>query len=211
MAGMRRRRRLLTTETPAMKLPIAILRCLALGAIALAAFPAVAAEYAPYLGHVSAQFAVSHLDISYVHGRFDKINVTIDFDPAAKTGRVLVVVDPDSIDTGNRSIDNVLRTDQFLDTAAFTEIRFASERFVFEGDKLVAVDGRLWLHGVDRPLRLEAERFVCKDVTLGLAKKPVCGGAFHASLKRTDFGMTRFIPDVGDEVRLDIGVEASPR
>jgi len=157
------------------------------------------------------QFAVSHLDISYVRGRFDKINVTIDFDPAAKTGRTVVTVDPDSIDTGNRQIDSVLRTDQFLDTAAFPEIRFASERFVFEGDKLVAIEGRLWLHGVERPLRLEAERFVCKDVTLGLAKKPVCGGAFHASFKRTDFGMTRFIPDVGDEVRLDIGIEASPR
>jgi polyisoprenoid-binding protein YceI len=195
-----------------MKVPFRIFRSsLALCMLGGAAFPAGAAEYALYLGHVSVQFAVSHLDISYVRGRFDKISVTIDFDPAAKAGKVLVVVDPDSIDTGNRQIDNVLRTDQFLDTAAFTEIRFASERFVFEGDALVAVDGRLWLHGVDRPLRLDADRFVCKDVALGLAKKPVCGGVFHAALKRTDFGMTRFIPDVGDEVRLDIGVEASPR
>ena len=159
------------------------------------------AEYGLYLGHVSVQFAVSHLDISYVRGRFDKITVTIDFDPAAKTGKVVVIVDPDSIDTGNRSIDNVLRTDQFLDTAAFTEIRFASERFVFEGDKLVAVEGRLWLHGVDRPLRLDAERFVCKDVALGLAHRQVCGGAFRASLKRSDFGMTRFVPDVYDPPR----------
>jgi polyisoprenoid-binding protein YceI len=194
-----------------MKLSLPVLRCLALGALAAAALPAAAAEYGLYLGHVSVQFAVSHLDISYVRGRFDKINVTIDFDPAAKTGKAVVIVDPDSIDTGNRQIDNVLRTDQFLDTAAFTEIRFASERFVFEGDKVVAIEGRVWLHGVDRPLRLDAERFVCKDVALGLAKKPVCGGAFHASLKRSDFGMTRFIPDVGDEVRLDIGIEASPR
>ena len=194
-----------------MKLPFEVLRWLALGALAAAAFPAAAAPYGLYLGHVSVQFAVSHLDISYVRGRFDKIAVTIDFDQAARTGRVVVTVDPDSIDTGNRQIDNVLRTDQFLDTVAFTEIRFASERFVFEGDKLVAVEGRVWLHGVERPLRLEAERFVCKDVALGLAHRRVCGGAFHASLKRTDFGMTRFIPDVGDEVRLDIGVEASPR
>ena len=194
-----------------MKPSLALLRCFALSGLVAVASPATAAEYGLYLGHVSVQFAVSHLDISYVRGRFDKINVTIEFDPAAKTGRVVVTVDPDSIDTGNGQIDSVLRTDQFLNTAAFPEIRFASERFVFEGDKLAAVDGRLWLHGVERPLRLEAERFVCKDVALGLAKKAVCGGAFHASLKRTDFGMTRFIPDVGDEVRLDIGIEASPR
>jgi polyisoprenoid-binding protein YceI len=194
-----------------MKLRLTILRWLSLAALGVAAAPVTAAEYALYLGHASVQFAVSHLDISYVRGRFDKMTVTIDFDPAAKTGKVVVVVDPDTIDTGNRSIDNVLRTDQFLNTTAFTEIRFASERFVFEGDKLAAVEGRVWLHGVERPLRLEAERFVCKDVALGLAHKQVCGGAFHASLKRSDFGMTRFLPDVGDEVRLDIGVEASPR
>jgi len=193
-----------------MKLPFEVFRWLALCVLGAAAIPAAAVQYGLYLGHVSVQFAVSHLDISYVRGRFDKIAVTIDFDPAAKTGRVVVTVDPDSIDTGNRQIDNVLRTDQFLDTVAFTEIRFASERFVYEGDKLVAVEGRLWLHGVERPLRLTAERFVCKDVTLGLAKKAVCGGAFHASFKRSDFGMTRFLPDVGDEVQLDIGVEASP-
>ena len=138
-----------------------IFRSLALAALGVLAAPVLAAEYALYLGHASVQFAVSHLDLSYVRGRFDKINVTIDFDAAAKSGKVVVVVDPDSIDTGNRQIDNVLRTDQFLDTAAFAEIRFASERFVFDGDKLVAVEGRLWLHGVDRPLRLEAERFVC--------------------------------------------------
>ena len=91
------------------------------------------------------------------------------------------------------------------------EIRFASERFVLEGDRLVAVDGRLWLHGAERPLRLTVERFVCKDVAAGLLRQHVCGGVLHASLKRSDFGMTRFLPDVGDEVRLDIGVEASPR
>jgi len=190
---------------------VIIARCLAGVWIAACAVPSSAAEYALYQGHASVQFAVSHLDLSYVRGRFDKLTVTIDFDPAAKTGQVVVVVDPDSVDTGNRQIDNVLRTDQFLDTAAFSEIRFASERFVFEGDKLVAVEGRVWLHGVERPLRLDADRFVCKDVALGLVHRQVCGGEFHGSLKRTDFGMTRFIPDVGDEVRLDIGVEASPR
>jgi polyisoprenoid-binding protein YceI len=105
----------------------------------------------------------------------------------------------------------VLRSDQFLDSAAFSEIRFAGERFVFDGDRLTAVDGRLWLHGVERPLRLTVERFVCKDVALGIVTRRVCGGAFRASFRRSDFGMTRFLPDVGDEVRLDIGVEASPR
>ncbi len=179
--------------------------------LAASAPPCAAADYAPDASHTSIHFTVSHRDITYVRGHFAKIAVTVQFDEASKTGATVVVVDPDSIDAGNRVIDNVVRSDQFLNTAAFPEIRFASERFVVEGDRLTAVDGRLWMHGVERPLRLTVERFVCKDVATGLARQHVCGGAFRASFKRSDFGMTRFLPDVGDEVRLDIGVEASPR
>ncbi len=173
--------------------------------------PCAAADFAPDASHTSIYFAVSHRGITYVRGRFGTIAVTVQFDEAAKTGTTLVTVDPDSIDTGNRVIDEVVRSNQFLDTAAFPEIRFASERFVVEGDKLVAVDGRLWLHGAERPLRLTVERFVCKDVAAGLIRQHVCGGTFRATVKRSEFGMTRFLPDVGDEVELEIGVEASPR
>jgi len=186
-------------------------RSLAIAVLVASPLPSAAAEFAADASHTSIHFTVGHRDITYVRGRFAKIAVAVQFDEATKTGTTVVVVDPDSIDTGNRVIDNVVRSDQFLDTAAFTEIRFASERFVVEGDRLAAVDGRLWLHGIERPLRLTVERFVCKDVAAGLLRQHVCGGVFHASLKRSDFGMTRFLPDVGDEVRLDIGVEASPR
>lgn len=187
------------------------MHAIALAGLVAAALPCAAAEYAVYLGHVSIHFAVSHEDISFVRGRFDKISVAVQYDEGVQSGAAVITVDPDSIDTGNRSIDNVLRSDQFLDAAAFPEIRFASERFVFDGDKLVAVEGRLWLHGVERPLRLTVDRFVCKEVSAGIVRRHVCGGAFRTSFKRSDFGMTRFIPNVGDEVRLDIGIEASPR
>ncbi len=190
---------------------LSTLRSLAAAVLVASALPAAAAEFAADASHTSIHFTVSHRDITYVRGRFGKITVSVQFDEATKSGTTIVVVDPDSIDTGNRVIDNVVRSDQFLDTAAFTEIRFASERFVVEDGRLVAVDGRLWLHGIERPLRLDVERFVCKDVAAGLLRQHVCGGTFRASFKRSDFGMTRFLPDVGDEVRLDIGVEASPR
>ena len=78
-----------------------------------------AADWAVNTDHLSVNFAVSHFDISHVHGRFGKIAATVQFDPDAKTGLVVVTVDADSIDTGNRSIDDgVLRSDQFLDAAA---------------------------------------------------------------------------------------------
>ena len=131
------------------------------------------------------------------------------FDPAAKTGALDIRVDPNSLDTGNRTLDQVLRSDQYLDTAHYGDVRFAGSGFVFEGDRLAAIDGTLILHGVARPVRLAAQRFACKEVRLGLAGHYVCGGEFATTIKRSDFGMTRFLPDVGDTVELSISVEAT--
>ena len=188
-----------------------LLRSVLGGFLAAFASAGVAADWAVNTDHVSVNFAVSHFDISYVHGRFGKIDVSVQFDPDAKAGQVVVTVDANSIDTGNRVLDGVLSSEQFLDAAANPEVRFVSERFVFDGDRLAGVDGTLLLHGVQRPLRLTVDRFVCKDVAAGIVRRFTCGGEFHTAFKRSDFGMKRSLPDVGDEVRLDIGVEAARR
>ena len=160
----------------------------------------------PY--HAAVYFAVGHNDISYVRGRFGRLRGTIQYDAEARSVSMVVSVDTGTIDTGNSGVDNVLRSDQFLDADRNPEVHFVGDRLVFDGDRLIAVDGKLTLHGVERPLRLNVKRFVCKDVPLGLAHRYVCGGDFEARLKRSDFGMTRFLPEVADEVELFISGEA---
>jgi polyisoprenoid-binding protein YceI len=168
-----------------------------------------AAEFALDASHTAVHFAVSHFDISLVRGRIAKVTGTVQFDPEAKSGAVDLRIDPDAIDTGNRTLDQILRSDQFLDTARTGDARFGASRFVFEGDRLVAVEGTLILRGIARPVRLVVQRFTCKDVKAGIVSRYVCGGEFQATLKRSEFGMTRFLPDVGDAVELAISVEAT--
>jgi polyisoprenoid-binding protein YceI len=190
--------------------PIIAVTSLVSGALLLAFAPASrAATFEADRSHMTVYFAVSHFDISYVRGRFAKIDANVQYDPEARTGTVAVTVDPASIDTGNETLDGVLRGAQFLDAGQHPEIRFVSERFEFADSRLAAVDGKLWLRGVQQPLRLVAERFVCKDVRAGIATRHVCGGAFRAAFKRSAFGMTQFLPAVGDEVELAISVEAT--
>jgi polyisoprenoid-binding protein YceI len=184
-------------------------RLLGLSGLMLLAGAGTAAEYKLDPAHTAVYFAVPHYDISLVRGRIRGIKGTVEFDPAAKRGAIDVLVDADSLDTGNSTLDQVLRSDQYLDNAKWGEVRYASSRFVFDGDRLTAIEGTLVLHGVARPLRLATERFTCKDVHLGLATRHVCGGEFTATLRRSDFGMTHFLPDVGDAVMLTIGVEAT--
>ena len=170
-----------------------------------------AADFALDASHTAVYFAVPHYDISLVRGRIAKLAGTVRFDAAAKTGALDIRVDADSLDTGNRTLDQILRSDQYLDTARFGDVRYAGSGFVFDGDRLVAIDGTLILHGVARPVRLAAQRFTCKEVKLGLIGHHVCGGEFTTTIKRSDFGMTRFLPEVGDTVELSISVEASVR
>ena len=177
----------------------------------LGAWPGVggAANFALDTSHTAVHFAVSHFDVSYVRGSFRKISGMVRFDPAAKTGAVDVRIGLDSVDTGNATLDQVLRSPQFLDTGQIDEARFAGDGFVFAGDTLAAIDGSLVLHGILRPLRLVAQRFTCKDVRAGIISRRVCGGEFRATISRSAFGLTRFLPDVGDAVLLTIDVEAA--
>jgi polyisoprenoid-binding protein YceI len=178
-------------------------------AFTLAVSPRAAAEeYSLDTYHTSVHFAVSHNDISYVRGRFAKLRGSVQYDAQARTGAMVISVQTNSIDTGNTAVDNVLRSEQFLDADRYPEVHFASDRFVVEDGKLIAIEGKLTLHGVQRPLRIEARRFICREVPLGLLRRFVCGGDFRAVLKRSEFGMTRFLPEVGDEVELEISGEA---
>lgn len=160
--------------------------------------------------HTTVHFGASHFDRTTVRGRFNKLDGRIIYDPATGAGAIDFTVDTDSVDSGNRSLDGVLRSAQFLDAQTFPVARLQANRFIVEGGKLVAVEGTFSLHGVTQPLRLEADRFSCGQTVLFGVRRDVCGGDFHATLTRSAFGMTRFLPDVSDTVTLQISVEASP-
>lgn len=178
----------------------------------LGAVPAQAAStnYTVDPTHTSVYFGVSHFDRTTVRGRFGKIDGRIVYDPATGAGSVDFTVDTDSVDSGNRSLDGVLRSAQFFDSQNFSYARFQANRFVTEGGRLLAIEGSFTLHGVTQPLRLEADRFSCGQTVLFGIHRDVCGGDFHATFARSAFGMTRFLPDVGDTVTLQISVEAAP-
>jgi polyisoprenoid-binding protein YceI len=187
-----------------------LLRCL-LPALWLGACPGAvaAAQFELDPSHTSIHFAVSHFGISMVRGRIAGLSGTVAFDPQARTGDIDIRIDGDRIDTGNRTLDQILRSDQFLDTARTGDARFGGARFVFDGERLAAVEGTLILHGVAQPVRLDAQRFTCKDVRAGIVSRHVCGGEFRTVISRSAFGVTRFLPDVGDEVELVVSVEAT--
>ena len=166
----------------------------------------------PIHSHVG--FALDHLGIATIHGRFDKFSGKFTVDRAAKTGSIDLTIETASVDTNDsdrgtraRTRDEHLRSADFFNAAEFPRMSYKSTNVVFAADNPTAVEGTLTLLGVTKPVMLKLERFKCNPATA--TAKERCGGDATGKLKRSDFGMSRGIPSIGDELALTIGFEAN--
>ena len=174
--------------------------------LALAA-PAYSNTYAIDPTHTSVIYEISHFGTSTNRGRFDKKEGTVQFDRAARTGRVEVSFDMRSISTGVAQLDRHLQGADFFDTAKHPSATFVGDKFSFNGDKVTAVAGTLSLLGKTAPVTLKATNFNC--YTSPMLRREVCGGDFDATIKRSQWGMNWGLESgIPDEVRLLIQVEA---
>jgi len=178
----------------------------AFAALLTALPPAAAETYAIDPSHTFPSFEIGHFGFSVQRGRFNKTQGKVTMDRAAGTGTVDVTIDTASIDTGHEKLEAHLRAEDFFDVAKHPTITFKGTGFVFDGDRMKSVAGVLTMLGNSRPVTLDATAFNCGPHPVN--KKPVCGGEFVAKIKRSDWGMTKFVPAVTDEVTLRINVEA---
>jgi polyisoprenoid-binding protein YceI len=152
-------------------------------------------------------FEVGHLGFSTQRGRFDRTRGKVVMDQQKKSGSVDITIDAASIDTGIKQLDDVLRELGFLNVGQYPTLTFRSSKLKFNNDKLVTVDGVLTMLGVSRPITLTVTHYKCGiDVA---SSKYVCDVDAVATFKRSDHGMTKFIPIVSDDVKLRIQVGAT--
>ena len=161
---------------------------LALAAVsAFVAGTAQAATYAIEPTHTFVTFEIGHFGTSTNRGRFDKKEGTVQFDRAAKTGKVDITIDVASINTGTGPFNSHIKSAEILDAEKFPTARFVGDKFVFTGDKVSEVSGMFTLMGKTLPLTLKATQFNCYDSPM--LKREVCGGDFEATLKRSAWGV----------------------
>lgn len=156
--------------------------------------------------HTYPVFEINHLGFSTQRGRFNKTEGKIALDRAAKTGSVEVTIDSASIDMGLDAWDKQMRGEDFFNAEQFPTMSFKAERFSFEGDKPVAAQGALTLLGVSKPVTLKIDGFTCG--THPINKKSLCAADISTTIKRSEWGMTKYVPSVSDEVKILIPVEA---
>lgn len=156
--------------------------------------------------HTFPYFQISHMGFSQQSGRFNKATGKISLDAAAGKGTAQVTIDTASVDMGLDDWDKHMRGPDFFNAEQFPSMTFSADNFIFEAGKPVAAEGTLTLLGVSKPVKLAIANFSC-GIHLML-RKEVCGANLSTSIRRSDFGMTKYLPAVGDEVRIHIPIEA---
>lgn len=179
--------------------------------VLLAAFLAVPAcamdSYTIDPTHTWPTFDVNHLGYSTQRGRFNRSSGKITLDIAAKQGSVDIIIETDSLDMGFAKWDEHMKGEEFFNVSQYPTIRFTSDKLVFDGDKVVRAEGKFTLLGTTRPLTLRVDNFHCAPFPL--TRKMHCGADISATISRTQFGMAKFVPMVGDEVTLYSPIEAN--
>ena len=158
--------------------------------------------------HTFPSFEINHLGFSIQRGRFDQTSGNIILDPESATGgSINIAIETASISTGLADLEKHLRGEDFLDAGQFPQMTFVSQKLAFDKDQLVGVDGILTLHGVAKPVHLTVDHYHCGFNLI--AMKSTCGANATATIKRSDFGVDKYVPKVGDEVKIAIQIEAT--
>jgi len=186
----------------------AFLALAAVATLASVATTAQAADYAIDPTHTFVTFEIDHFGTTTTRGRFDKKEGTVQFDRAAKTGKVDISIDVASINTGTDAFSKHLQSADLLNAAQFPKARFVSDKFAFNGDKVAEVSGQFTLLGKTQPVTLKANKFNCYPNPM-LNKRETCGGDFEATIDRTAYGLNYGIDwGFAKNVRLVVQIEA---
>jgi polyisoprenoid-binding protein YceI len=179
---------------------------LAAGALLLAQAASAADTFNIEPKHTYPSFEADHMGMSVLRGKFTKTSGTITLDKAAKTGGMNITIDAGSVDFGLEALNNHVKSPDMFDVAKFPTITYVATSMVFDGDKPVAVNGDLTLHGVTKPVKLVINKFNC--TVHPMLKKDWCGADASAELNRADFGIGFGVPKFSPTVKLAIEVEA---
>ncbi|MCW5656598.1 MAG: polyisoprenoid-binding protein [Burkholderiaceae bacterium] len=166
-----------------------------------------APNYAIDPTHTFVNYENGHFGTTTNRGRFSTKDGTLFFDRAARTGKVEIVIDISSVNTGVDMLNRQIQGKDFFNVADFPTGTFKSDQFVFNGDKVSEVHGQLTLKGVTHPVTLKAAKFNC--YINPLFKREVCGGDFETTIQRSQWGVLWGLQfGFEDAVKLLIQVEA---
>lgn len=175
--------------------------------------PARAATYVVDKENTQVAFSWDRVGLTRQMGRFTDVSGSLEFEPETpESGALDVTLRTASIQTGVAAFDRNLRSPDFFDAASFPVITFKSTGIARTGDKTGEVTGDLTILGVTKPVTLKVTWVFTGEHPFGKMNaayrdKTVSVFSAKGTLKRSEWGLSRVIPYVADEITLDIEAE----
>ncbi len=166
-----------------------------------------AANYTLDPSHTSIIFGINHLGYSFTYGRFSKVSGAFVWDDANPAGgQFQIVIDASSIDSNDTSRDEHLRGPDFFNANQFPTIAFQSTSITPMPNKPGSfnLSGNLTIHGVTRQVTIPLKKLGEGNGPFGNYRS---GFICQTSVRRSDYGMTTMLPNIGDDVAITISFE----
>ena len=181
-----------------------MLRRIVLSTLLLASLPALAAQkYDIDSTHTQVQFTWNHFGFSNPSATLEKIGGDFEIDTADLSKSTISVKMPlDGLHTGVAKLDEHLKSADFFDAAKFPEITFKSTKVEKSGAEQLKVTGDLTVHGVTKPVTLAVK--VNKIGDNPMMKTPSAGFDADVTIKRSEFGVGAYVPNVSDDIKVHI-------
>jgi polyisoprenoid-binding protein YceI len=157
------------------------------------------------------RYEVDHMGFSEFWGTFPGATGTLVIDPKAfGAAKIDVKVPIAQVETTNRELNGQLFSDEFFDAEDYPWMKFSSTKVVRTGPKTFEVTGDLTMHNVTKPIVLDVtfhgagnNPFSGKDVFVGFDAKGM--------VRRSDFGLGKYVPIVSDETTITISAAFKQR
>lgn len=165
-----------------------------------------AGEYALDKDHAALLFKINHMGFSSYVGRINDFDVSLDFDPKQiENSRVEALIDMRSLDVNNADFAATLAGSSWLNTQSFPQAVFSSVSVNKINEQQLVVDGELTFLGITKAVTMDVKLNGAGNNPL--TRKYTLGFTANLRFQRSDFGLKKFIPVVGDEVDIEIHSE----
>lgn len=165
-----------------------------------------AGDYGLDKSHAYITFSYSHLGFSTPHIGFNAFDLNLTLDPEnVEKSSITVTIDASSIDSRVDRFDGHLAGPNFFDVANHPEITFQSTSMSKTGDSTYDVVGDLTIKGITNSVTLKAT--INKAANHPMRKTPTIGMTGEAKVLRSDWGLDRVLPNVGDEITIYVTAE----
>jgi polyisoprenoid-binding protein YceI len=157
--------------------------------------------------HTNIDWRISHFGFSNPSGKFPGATGTLVLDQAnPANSKVTVTIPVGDLITGIPKLDEHLKSKDFFDVANFPTATFESTSVQLTGKDTAKVIGNFTLHGVTKLVTLDVK---LNKIGENMMHKQTAGFGATTTLRRSDFGISSYLPGLGDDVTLTIESEAN--